>query len=143
MSAPSGPVEAETDAERVLFAMVDGYDRAFEQAAEAQGFSAAQACILVRLHEPVGMRQLAVDVGCDASNITQLVSRLESRGLVERESDPADGRARRVRRTRDGDEMNVAFTREFAFAREAVARLDPQERDELTRLLRKALDADV
>ncbi|PRB14139.1 MarR family winged helix-turn-helix transcriptional regulator [Microbacterium sp. MYb62] len=143
MSAPSGPVEAETDAERVLFDMVDGYDRAFEQAAEIQGFSAAQACILVRLHEPVGMRQLAEDVGCDASNITQLVSRLESRGLVEREPDPADGRARRVRRTRAGDEMNVAFTRDFEFARHAVARLDPGEREELTRLLRKALGSDV
>lgn len=142
MSAPRGPVEAESDAERVLFDLVDGYDRAFEQAAEARSFSAAQACILVRLDEPVGMRQLAVEVGCDASNITQLVSRLEARGLVEREPDPVDGRARRARRTASGDEMNLAFTREFAFARDAVARLDPDERDELTRLLRKALGSD-
>jgi DNA-binding MarR family transcriptional regulator len=42
------------------------------------------------------MRSLAEEWGCDASNATWIVDRLEKRGLVERRSKPGDRRAKLV-----------------------------------------------
>ena len=85
------------------------------------------------------MGALAEELGCDASNITQIIARLEALGLVAREPNPEDRRARFVVRTPKGDEVNQRFAALFAFARTAVGRLSPKERDLLTELLRKAL----
>ncbi len=122
-----------------MFDFVDAYDRAYERAAEAHGFTAAQACVLGRVQAPRGMRELADELGCDASNITQLVRRLEARGLVEREISPDDRRGRLLRRTPDGDRAYAEFETSFEFARDVTAGLDPDEQEQLTRLLRKAL----
>src|SRR3990170_2226741 len=108
MAVPSGPVAPSTEAESALFDLVDSYDRAYETAATSQSLSGAQACVLGRLTEPRGMGSLAEELGCDASNITQIVARLETRGLVTREPDPADGRGRVITRTAAGDELNAA-----------------------------------
>lgn len=139
MALPRGPVAASSEAEAALFDLVDVYDHAYETAAAQLSLSAAQACVLGRLDEPRGMGALAEELGCDASNITQIVARLETVGLVTREPNPHDGRARLVTRTRQGDELNRRFEETFTFARLAVGRLSPDEQDQLTALLRKAL----
>jgi len=139
MAVPSGPVAPSTEAESALFDLVDSYDRAYETAATSQSLSVAQACVLGRLTEPRGMGSLAEELGCDASNITQIVARLETRGLVTREPDPADRRGRLISRTAAGDEVNADFEGAFEFGREAVRRLSRSEQDQLTALLRKAL----
>lgn len=123
----------------VLFELVDDYDRSYAAAASQMSLSAAQACVLGRLHERRGMGALAEELGCDASNITQIVARLEALDLVAREPDPADRRARLVSRTQRGDELNRRFEEAFSFARTALGRLSSDERDQLTALLRKAL----
>ncbi|MDT0529855.1 MarR family winged helix-turn-helix transcriptional regulator [Micromonospora sp. DSM 115977] len=51
------------------------------------------------LHEldpdlPLPARDLAEGLGCDRSNVTALVDKLERAGLVERHADPADRRQR-------------------------------------------------
>ncbi|MEU9509250.1 MarR family winged helix-turn-helix transcriptional regulator [Micromonospora sp. SD12] len=139
MALPNGPVTASSEAEAVLFDLVDVYDRAYEAAAAELSLSPAQACVLGRLDERRGMGALAEELGCDASNITQIVVRLEALGLVAREPDPRDRRARLVGRTPRGDEVNQRFAEAFTFARTAVGRLSPDEQDQLTALLRKAL----
>jgi DNA-binding MarR family transcriptional regulator len=139
MAVPSGPVTASTDAERAMFDFVDAYDRAYESAATKHGLSAAQACVLGRLTDPRGMRELADEVGCDASNITQIVARLEGRDLVRRHTNPNDRRSRHIVRTPTGAALYADFEATFAFARSAIANLSPEEQDRLTALLRKAL----
>ncbi|MEW9552398.1 MarR family winged helix-turn-helix transcriptional regulator [Nonomuraea sp. NPDC050783] len=139
MALPNGPVPASSEAEAALFDLVDVYDRAYETAAAELSLSPAQACVLGRLDEPRGMGVLAKELGCDASNITQIVVRLEALGLVAREPDPRDRRARLVARTPRGNEVNHQFAAAFSFARTAVGRLSPDEQDQLTALLRKAL----
>lgn len=141
MAVPSGPVAPSTEAESALFDLVDSYDQAYERAATSQSLTGAQACVLGRLTEPRGMGALAEELGCDASNVTQIVARLESRGLVTREPDPLDRRARVIARTADGDAVTARFEDAFEFARAAVGRLSPSEQDQLTALVRKALDA--
>ncbi|GAA1544053.1 MarR family winged helix-turn-helix transcriptional regulator [Dactylosporangium maewongense] len=139
MAVPSGPVTASTDAERAMFQFVDAYDRAYETAATKHGLSVAQACVLGRLADPRGMRELADELGCDASNVTQIIARLEGRALVQRRTHPSDRRSRQIVRTPDGDALYAGFEESFAFARAAIANLSPEEQDRLTALLRKAL----
>ncbi|RKS71008.1 DNA-binding MarR family transcriptional regulator [Actinomadura pelletieri DSM 43383] len=139
MSLPSRPASTSSEAETVLFDLVDVYERAYEAAAATLGLSPAQACLLGRLYEPCGMGALAEELGCDASNITQIVARLEALGLAVREPNPQDRRARIVVRTPQGDEMNQRFAKAFTFGRTAVERLTPDEQNQLTALLRKAL----
>ena len=47
--------------------------------------------------------QLARQAGTDVKMTSQVVRRLEAKGLLEREVDPADTRARRLRLTAEGD----------------------------------------
>ncbi len=139
MAAPSGPVASSTEAEQAMFDFVDAYDRAYEVAAERHDMSVAQACVLGRISKPRGMRELADELGCDASNITQIVTRLEARELVERRANPNDGRSRQLTRTLAGDTLNSAFEQTFEFARAAMSNLSLDEQAQLAELLHKAL----
>lgn len=139
MALPNGPVATSSEAEAALFDLVDVYDRAYESAAAELSLSPAQACVLGRLVERRRMGALAEELGCDASNITQIVVRLEALGLVTREPNPQDRRARLVARTPRGDEVSRRFEEAFTFARAAVGRLSSDEQDQLAALLRKAL----
>lgn len=139
MALPSGPTQTSSEAEAILFDLVDVYDRAYGVAAAELSLSAAQACVLGRLGERRGMGALAAELGCDASNMTQIVGRLEALDLVSREPNPVDRRARLVARTPRGDELNRRFEEAFTFARAAVGRLSVDEQEQLTALLRKAL----
>jgi DNA-binding MarR family transcriptional regulator len=123
-----------------MFDFVDAYDRAYETAAQEHGLSVAQACVLGRLTGQIGMRELADQLGCDASNITQIIRRLEARDLVRRRPHPGDGRSRQIVRTPGGTDLYTAFERSFEFARSATAKLSTREQDQLTALLRKALN---
>jgi len=60
--------------------------------------SASAALVLNRLSQegPMRLTALAAAEGASQSGMTQLVQRLERQGLLERVSDPDDGRASRV-----------------------------------------------
>ena len=75
------------------------------------------------------------------SGITRVVIRLEERGLVQREPDPADGRAAFAVLTKSGLEaLRRAQVIHHATVRELyVGRLTPHELDRLARLFEKAL----
>lgn len=128
-----------SEAEGVLLDLVNAYEQAFDLAAASVDLSAAQACVLGRLSENRHMGGLAEELGCDASNISQIVGRLDGMGLTYREAAPEDRRVRVVARTAKGDEVNQRFESSFAFARDALANLTGEEQDLLTSLLRKAL----
>jgi DNA-binding MarR family transcriptional regulator len=103
----------------VLLATARGVQERYEGALEAVGLSAPryQALeALVRAAAPVTLGELAGHLCCVRSNITQLVDRLESDGLVQRASDPGDRRAVRAVVTEQG-------ARQYAAGAEAVGRL--------------------
>jgi MarR family transcriptional regulator, organic hydroperoxide resistance regulator len=66
--------------------------------------SVAQLDVLANLHPSEGIQQkeLAARLLVTKANVTGLVDRLVERGWVERQADPADGRAHRVVLTRAG-----------------------------------------
>ena len=142
MAVPPGPAAVSTKVEHAIFDFVDAYDRAYETAAGEHGLSVAQACVLGRLTARRGMGELATELGCDASNITQIITRLEARDLVERQPNPVDGRSRQIVRTEQGETVYAAFERSFEFARSATAKLSPAEQEQLSELLRRAVSKD-
>ena len=64
--------------------------------------------ILVGSGKPLTLGELAQKLACVRSNITQLVDRLETDGLVRREADPADRRSIRAVLTDAGRERQHA-----------------------------------
>src|SRR6266581_3033104 len=57
---------------------------------------------LIEPDRPVPMGRLAQALACDASNVTGLVDRLESRGLVRRQPSPEDRRVKALELTPAG-----------------------------------------
>src|SRR5437763_6488875 len=70
--------------------------RRFLIAASELDLHPAQAGALLQLDSPLPMHHLATLLGCDNSNVTGLVDRLEARGLVARQPSPDDRRVKHV-----------------------------------------------
>src|SRR6266571_663211 len=65
-------------------------------------FSQAHALRLLDPDEPMPMSALAERLFCDASNVTGIADRLETRGLVRRQSAEGDRRVKALTITRAG-----------------------------------------
>jgi DNA-binding MarR family transcriptional regulator len=72
---------------------------------------------------PVTLGELASRLACVRSNVTQLVDRLESDGLVRREADPADRRSIRAVVTDAGRERQHAGSIALAKVQEEVSQV--------------------
>jgi DNA-binding MarR family transcriptional regulator len=73
--------------------------------------------------------ELARGIGYDKTRLIALLDRLESEGLITREPDPADRRARNVRLTKAGERLRAAAQRDIrAMEDEALAPLSATER---------------
>jgi DNA-binding MarR family transcriptional regulator len=99
-------------------------------------------CHVLRLMEPgagVPMRRLVERLGCDASNVTGIVDRLEARRLVERTACPRDRRVRMVRLTPRGAEIRARIVARMAEPPEPIAGLPADDLTALCAILRRAL----
>lgn len=91
---------------------------------------------LVRAGEPMPLRALAEGQRCVPSNMTTLVDRLESEGLVRRVDDPADRRSVRAELTPLGAERAAAGAEVLARLQEEFASSLPEtEQSALRRIL--------
>ena len=79
---------------------------------------------LFALSEDRTMGWLAEAWGCDASNATWLVDRLEQKGLAERRALEGDRRVKLVRLTALGRKMRAALARELYQPPRALVELD-------------------
>jgi DNA-binding MarR family transcriptional regulator len=68
--------------------------------------------VLTQAGEPLSLGELAAQLTCVRSNITQLVDRLEADGLVRRVEDPTDRRGKRAAVTPLGIERQSAGARQ-------------------------------
>jgi DNA-binding MarR family transcriptional regulator len=91
------------------------------------------------VREPVPMRGLADMLVCDASNVTGIIDRLESRGLVRRETSPQDRRVKVVVATDEGREALLAVREDMEAAQRALDLLSPEERTSLYGMLTRVL----
>jgi DNA-binding MarR family transcriptional regulator len=89
---------------------------------------------LIEPERPLPMGQLAGTLGCDASNVTGLVDRLETRGLVQRRPAAGDRRVKVLHLTPAGSRVRAQLLRRMT-ASCSVARLSASDRRALVRLL--------
>ena len=134
----AGPDRAEEIVEH-LFALVDRLRGGFEAAVAAFELSAAQAKALryVAQSGPVPMRDVACRLGCDASNVTGIIDRLEQRGLVERQVAPADRRVKSLVVTVRGSEMARAMWTQVMAGAVGMMGLAEDEQAQLLALVRR------
>lgn len=106
------------------------------------GLTMAEGLALHHLAEPVPMRQLAADMGYDASHITGIVDRLEARGLVERRPDDRDRRVKLIVVTDEGWRVGRQVEHRAFTSNPILERLTPSQRVELRALLRLVVEPD-
>jgi DNA-binding MarR family transcriptional regulator len=100
-------------------------------------------CYALRLIEPdhpVPMGQLAETLACHASNVTGLVDRLESRGLVRRQPSNRDRRVKVLVLTPIGARLRAVLLERMMAPPVALERLSLREQRELVKILRRLLD---
>ena len=127
----------------LIGSVVSRYYEEYELAAAHHSLTGAQARVLALLaREPTPMRQVARQLKCEPSNVTGIVDRLETRGLVVRRADPADRRVKLAAATDEGVDMAERLRSALEFAREPLAGLTPAERTLLRDLLQRMLGED-
>jgi DNA-binding MarR family transcriptional regulator len=95
---------------------------------------------LIEPDRPVPMGQLAETLACDASNVTGLVDRLESRGLVRRRPSAADRRVKVLVLTPTGSRLRALLVDRMMAPPAALERLSPREQSALVRILTRLLE---
>src|SRR6476469_9875824 len=95
---------------------------------------------LIEPDQPVPMGRLADTLGCDASNVTGLVDRLEARGLVERRASAGDRRVKVLHLTPTGSRLRTQLLRQIAGGSCRLARLSSQDQRTLVRILETLID---
>jgi MarR family transcriptional regulator, organic hydroperoxide resistance regulator len=91
---------------------------------------------------PVAMSELAGILGCDNSNVTGIVDRLEYRGLVERRPAEHDRRVKLLALTEDGQELRDALAERLHAPPQELARLSAEDQRELRDILQRAFRPD-
>ncbi len=99
-----------------------------------------QAMLLRQLGDALPMNEAAGKLHCDPSNVTGIVDRLESRGLIERQQGTTDRRVKHLALTRDGRRMRRRVETILSAA-PGVADLPAPEQAALLRLLTRSLGA--
>jgi DNA-binding MarR family transcriptional regulator len=122
---PTAEASELTEFATALYQLVEMLRGEHEEAAASAGLTAPQATILTLLSEPTSMSRFAERMGCDASNITGIVDRLEAKDLVVRSVDKADRRVKRIARTSAGDQAVTRFHQELVRA-SSLAKLTPK-----------------
>ncbi|MFF0452781.1 MarR family winged helix-turn-helix transcriptional regulator [Nocardia africana] len=104
------------------------------------GLTMQQAELLCQLRgHPPSFGELASALGCDKTNMTGLVDRLERRGFLARQTDPADRRVTRVVITEQGQATRSDIR--AALEQELSMRLPAPDRAQLAALVHASATA--
>ena len=95
---------------------------------------------LIEPGRPVPMGEVAGALSCDASNVTGLVDRLESRGLVRRRPSAGDRRVKVLVLTPTGSRLRALLLDRMTAPPAALERLSHREQRALVRILARLLE---
>ncbi|MDT7659577.1 MAG: hypothetical protein QOF38_4292 [Pseudonocardiales bacterium] len=138
MSRPDPQVAAE----RELCGLVTGLSRQIgdhvRERAVKLGLTAPQATALRELTGPMTMSELAERMGCEPSNATFVIDKLEKQGLLERHPHATDRRAKQLVLTVEGVALRERLV-ELLVQDSPLAGLTPAEQGVLQGLLHRAV----
>src|SRR5450631_4249578 len=102
----------------------------------------SQGLALRRLdpERPLAMSTLAEGLACDASNVTGIVDKLESRGLIARQGAEGDRRIKMLIVTEKGQKLRDQLWARAMEAPRAVTALSEETRRRLAETLRAIVD---
>jgi len=103
------------------------------------GLTVPQAVLLREMERPMAMNEVAGRMHCDASNLTGIVDRLESRGLIQRQTRAGDRRVKELVLTEKGRHVRTEVVAVIDRT-PGISALSPGERATLHRLLGRALE---
>jgi len=95
---------------------------------------------LIEPARPISMGSLAEALACDASNVTGLVDRLESRGLIRRKPSAGDRRVKVLELTSTGVRLRSTVLERMTRPPDSLDRLSSGEQRALVKILRRMLD---
>jgi DNA-binding MarR family transcriptional regulator len=95
---------------------------------------------LMQPGQPVPMGRLAETLACDASNVTGLVDRLESRGLIARQPSADDRRVKVLVLTSSGTRVRTQLHKRLSLPPEPFRRLSEAEQRALVRILERLME---
>ena len=121
-------------------------ERDLAEVCKVAGLKAAQFQVLAELRSrnplPMSASDLARAAILTTGGMTPVLDQLADRGLINRQVDPEDRRARRITITEKGRSViNRALDQQIARHRALNAALTAEEREQLSDLLRKLLIA--
>ncbi len=90
--------------------------------------------------KPMAMSVLADALVCDASNVTGIVDKLESRGLIARQNADGDRRIKMLAVTEKGRALRAQLCSRMLQAPPSVSLMAPRARNQLATVLRGILD---
>jgi DNA-binding MarR family transcriptional regulator len=124
----------------LFFGVMNRMKQHFSERSAEFDLSFAQAMAVRELEEPLSMGELAERLGCDASNVTGIVDRLEERELVERQILAGDRRVKRLVLTDAGRALRAAHQERLAEDVPLAASLSPEDRRVLADLFRRVAE---
>lgn len=95
---------------------------------------------LIEPDRPISMGSLAEALACDASNVTGLVDRLESRGFIRRKPTAGDRRVKVLELTPSGVRLRSTVLERMTKPPDSLDRLSADEQRALVRILKRMLD---
>jgi DNA-binding MarR family transcriptional regulator len=110
-----------------------------ELAALGLSFAQAHALRLLDPRQPMPMSALAERLFCDASNVTGIADRLETRGLVRRQSLEGDRRVKALTITPAGTKLRAQVMELMSQPPEAIASLSESDQRALRDILERAV----
>ncbi len=105
--------------------------------------SPAQLALLeeVANHPGCGVQEVAENLDLSAPTVSVGISKLEDRGLVKREPDPADRRSVQFFITNSGEDLHQEFNQaRLEKFRRLLSGLDEDDQNQLLKLLARALE---
>lgn len=98
-----------------LIALMMRSKRQMFAASEVLGLTHVQAMLLITMKPDSvsSMNELAEKMGCDASNMTGLVDRLEANDYIERAADPDDRRVKKIKLSDHGCQCRKSLLSEL------------------------------
>lgn len=103
-------------------------------------------CHVLHLMEPghpIAMSQLAETLACDKSNVTGLVDRLESKGLIRRQASEGDRRLKVLDLTPAGARLRAVVLEKMSDPPQTLKELSRAEQQQLVRILRHLLEGEA
>jgi MarR family transcriptional regulator, organic hydroperoxide resistance regulator len=141
MGAPAKPSPVVREAWALLFQLSLANRARLVAALDDLGltFPQAHALRLLDPKRPLPMSEIADRLVCDASNVTGIADRLETRNLLERRTGRGDRRVKMLALTPEGAELRERVIEAMTEPPPEIASLAPTDQKALRTILRRAV----